>query len=351
MKFSIEQIAQMLGGEVIGDKTKSVSKISKIEEAGGDALSFLANLKYENYLYTTGAGAVIVNRDFEPKKEVKTTLIKVDDAYSAFTSILEQYQSYMMAARVGVEEPSYIGEGSEVGEEGYRGAFSYIGKNCKIGKFVKIFPHAAIGDNVEIGDYTIIDAGAKIYSNSVIGKECVIHANAVIGSDGFGFAPQKDGSYKAIPQLGNVVLEDQVSIGANTVVDCATMGSTIIRKGAKLDNLIQIAHNAEIGEDTVIAAQSGVSGSSKIGKNCMIGGQVGVAGHLAVADRTILAAKTGIGKSVSSPGQVLMGAPGFDQKSFLKSFAHFRRLPDMEQRLSDLEKNIQNSTTENKGDE
>ncbi|BDD08977.1 UDP-3-O-acylglucosamine N-acyltransferase [Fulvitalea axinellae] len=346
MEFSVEQIAQMLGGEIVGDKDTKVSKLGKIEEADGDSISFLANLKYENFLYTTNAGAVIVNRDFQPKKEHRTSLIKVDDAYTAFTRLLEEYQKFMKAMKVGTEEPSYIGQGSKVGTNAYRAAFSYIGDNVTIGDDVKIYPHASIGDNVTIGDGTTIDAGAKIYSGSVIGKNCYIHAGAVIGSDGFGFAPQADGSYKAIPQLGNVILEDNVSVGANTVVDCATMGSTVIRNGSKLDNLIQIAHNVEIGKNTAIAAQTGISGSTKIGDNCMIAGQVGIAGHLNIADKTILAAKAGVGRSIRKQGEIQMGAPSFKQTSYLKAYAMFKKLPDLVERIKNLEEKSLNSPTE-----
>ncbi|BDD03639.1 UDP-3-O-(3-hydroxymyristoyl)glucosamine N-acyltransferase [Aureibacter tunicatorum] len=343
MEFSVEQIAQMLGGEVIGDKSAKISKLGKIEEAGSNAISFLANLKYESHLYTSEAGAVIVNKDFEPKQEFTTTLIKVDDAYTAFTSLLEEYQKALKSSKVGVESPSFIGENVTEGENIYRGAFSYIGSQSTLGDGVKIYPHVYIGEHVIIGENSTIEAGVKIYPGTIIGKNCVIAAGSVIGSDGFGFAPQMDGTYKTIPQLGNVIIEDNVNIGANTVIDCATLGSTIIKQGVKLDNLIQIAHNVEVGKNTVIAAQTGISGSTKIGENCMFGGQVGLAGHLKMADRTMLAAQAGVSKSNNKEGEVLMGAPAFNSMKFFKSYAAFRKLPETVERLSKLEQKINES--------
>ncbi|MDJ1483457.1 UDP-3-O-(3-hydroxymyristoyl)glucosamine N-acyltransferase [Cytophagaceae bacterium YF14B1] len=340
MEFTIEQIAGMLKGSIEGNGSLLVNKLAKIEEATAGCLAFLSNQKYEPYLYTTEATAVIVGKDFEPKKEYTATLIRVDNPYLAFTVLLEQYQQYLMAAKVGIEQPSFIGDNSTTGNNIFRGAFSYIGSNCKIGNNVKIYPQAYIGDNVTIGDNTVIYAGAKIYSDIVIGNRCVVHAGAVIGSDGFGFAPQPDGSYRPIPQVGNVVLEDDVCIGANTVVDCATMGSTIIRQGAKLDNLIQIAHNVEIGKHTVIAAQSGISGSTKIGNYCVIAGQVGIVGHLQIADKTSFGAQSGVSKSIQKEGLKLQGSPAFDYKDNLRSLAVFRNLPQLQKRLEELEEKI-----------
>lgn len=345
MEFSVNQIAGILGGSVSGDGALKINSLGKIQEAKNGSISFLSNPKYENYIYDTEATAVIVNQDFQPKKTLKTTLIKVKDPYSSFTQLLEEYHKIISFQKIGVENPSYIGEGSTTGENVYRGAFSYIGNHVTIGTNVKIFPQAYIGDNVRIGDHTIIHPGVKIYAKTKIGSHCVIHAGTVVGSDGFGFAPQNDGSYKTIPQLGNVVIEDHVDIGANTVIDCATLDSTIIKKGVKLDNLIQIAHNVEIGNNTVIAAQTGISGSSKIGENCIIGGQVGIIGHLEVANRVSVAAKTGISKSVKTEGTVLMGMIGFERKQYLRAYAIFRNLPELQERLKELEEKILNSRT------
>ncbi len=328
----------LLGGEVAGNDTLAITGLAKIEEGQPGDISFLSNLKYEPHLYTTQASAVIVDRSFEPKKPVPSALIFVENSYSAFTRLLEEYHKQLIFARVGIEQPSYIGEGSEVGEQAYRGAFSYIGRNCQIGNNVKIFPHAYIGNNVRIGDNSIIHPGVRILDNCVIGQYCVVHPNAVIGSEGFGFAPQPDGTYKTIPQLGNVILEDFVNVGSNTTIDCATMGSTIIRQGAKLDNLIQIGHNVEIGKNTVIAAQTGVSGSTKIGDNCVVAGQVGFAGHLNIANGTKVGAQSGVGKSVDQEGTSINSSPAFGLKESMRSLAIFRRLPDLEQRLTKLEK-------------
>jgi UDP-3-O-[3-hydroxymyristoyl] glucosamine N-acyltransferase len=338
MKFTVKQIATLLEGEVTGNDTLTISGLAKIEEGQPGDISFLSNLKYEPFLYTTQASAVIVDRSFAPKKPVVASLIFVENSYSAFTRLLEEYYQQLSFARAGVEQPSYVGEGSQIGEYIYRGAFSYIGQNCQIGKNVKIYPHAYVGNNVRVGDNTIIHPGARILDNCIIGKNCVIHPNAVIGSEGFGFAPQLDGTYKTIPQLGNVILEDFVNVGANTTIDCATMGSTVIRQGAKLDNLIQIGHNVEIGKNTVIAAQSGVSGSTKIGENCVIAGQVGIVGHISVANGTKVGAQSGLSKSVKEEGTSLNGSPAFELKDSLRSLAVYRRLPELEQQVRKLEK-------------
>ena len=333
MEFTVKQIATLLGGEVAGNESLTITGLAKIEEGQPGDISFLSNLKYEPHLYTTQASAVIVDRSFEPKKPVASALIFVENSYSAFTPLLEEYHKQLIFARVGIEKPSYIGDGSQMGEQGYRGAFSYVGRNCQIGSNVKIYPQAYVGNNVRIGDNTIIYPGVRILDNCVIGRNCVIHPNAVIGSEGFGFAPQPDGTYKTIPQLGNVILEDNVNVGSNTTIDCATMGSTIIRQGAKLDNLIQIAHNVEIGKNTVIAAQTGVSGSTKLGDNCIIAGQVGFAGHLTIANGTKVGAQSGVGKSVEEEGTSLNSSPAFGLKESMRSLAVFRRLPDLEQRV------------------
>ncbi|NIJ53586.1 UDP-3-O-(3-hydroxymyristoyl)glucosamine N-acyltransferase [Dyadobacter arcticus] len=337
MKFTVSEIAQMLDGTIVGDDKITINSAAKIEEGRPGCISFLANSKYEPFIYSTQSSAVIVSRDFAPKKEISATLIYVDNAYTAFTILLEEYQKRMSNNKSGIEQPSFIGENSQIGEDCYRGAFSYIGKNCLIGDDVKVYPHVYIGDNVTIGDYSIIHPGARIYDNTVIGKNCSIFANTVIGSDGFGFAPQSDGTYKTIPQLGNVIIEDDVSIGSNSSIDCATMGSTIIRQGVKIDNLVQIAHNVEIGKNTVIAAQSGISGSTTIGEQCIIAGQVGITGHITVANNTKIGAQSGLGKSIKKEGLSLSGSPARDLNEHLRSMALTRRLPEMEDRLKDLE--------------
>lgn len=341
MEFTVSQIAAMLQGEVKGKGGDKVNMLAKIQEARPGQIAFLSNPKYEHFIYSTDASAVIVKRDFTPKKEIKTSLILVDDPYSSFTALLEEYHKLISFQKTGVEQPSFIGDGTTIGDNNYRGAFSYIGHKTKIGSNVKIYPHAYIGDNVTIGDNTILHSGVKVYSDTRIGNNCVIHSGTVIGSDGFGFAPQPDGTYKTIPQLGNVVIEDNVVIGANTVIDCATFygDSTFIRNGVKLDNLIQIAHNVEIGRNTVIAAQSGVSGSTKVGENCVIAGQVGVAGHLTIASNTSIGAQAGILKS-SKEGEKLMGSPAIDYKGYYRSYAVFKSLPDLSERLRELEKKL-----------
>jgi len=338
MEFTVNQIAAILQGEVIGDGNKKITTIGKIQDAPKGSITFLANPKYEKFIYSTTASAVLVRKDFKPEQTIKTTIIRVEDPYSSFTRLLEEYDKINSYSKTGVEEPSYIASDVKIGEKVYRGAFSYIGEKTKIGDNVKIYPHAYIGDGVTIGDNCILYSGAKIYAGSVLGNNCIIHSGVVIGSDGFGFAPQEDGSYKKIPQLGNVILEDNVEIGANTVIDCATLGSTVIKQGAKLDNLVQIAHNVEIGSNTVIASQSGISGSTKLGKNCVVAGQVGVVGHVEIADKVTLAAKTGLSRSVKQPGSVIFGYPAMDHKKYLRCHAVFRNLPELSQKVHDLEK-------------
>ncbi|WP_421826777.1 UDP-3-O-(3-hydroxymyristoyl)glucosamine N-acyltransferase [Larkinella sp.] len=342
MEFTVKQIAALLGGTVDGNESLKISQLSKIEEGKEGSISFLANLKYEQYLYTTAASAVIVNQSFQPRQPVQATLIFVDNSYSAFTKLLEQVNRLQPTEKIGVEQPSFIAETTRIGDRAYRGAFSYIGENCLIGSNVKIYPQAYIGNNVTIGDNTIIHTGARIIDNTVIGQHCVIKPNAVIGSEGFGFAPEPDGSYRAIPQLGNVIIEDNVSIGANTTIDCATVGSTIIRKGVKLDNLIQVGHNVEIGRNTVIAAQSGIAGSAKIGENCVIGGQSGITGHIVLANRTKVGGRSGVTKSVKEEGLSLNGMPAFDVKDSLRSALVFQRLPSLEKRIGVLENKLNN---------
>lgn len=342
MEFTVNQIAEMLGGNVEGDGNRKIGMLGKIQTAREGEISFLSNPKYENYIYKTKATAVIVKKDFKPKEKIKPALIFVDDPYTSFTVLLEEYHKFLNYSRTGIEQPSYIGADCLVGNQIYRGAFSYIGNNARIGNNVKIYPHAYIGDDVSIGDNTVIHSGVKIYSRTQIGSNCLIHSGAVVGSDGFGFAPQTDGSYKAIPQLGNVILEDHVNIGANVTIDCATLhgDSTIVAQGSKLDNLIQVAHNARIGKNTVIAAQTGISGSSVIGDNCIIAGQVGIAGHLNIANKTSIGAKSGLSKSITKEGQKIFGAPAFELKQYLKSYAVFKKLPDLETSLQELEKKI-----------
>ncbi len=342
MEFTVKQVAAMLGGEVKGEGAGKINMLAKIQDARKGQISFLSNPKYEQYIYTTQASAVIVKKDFIPRKEITTTLILVDDPYSSFTTLLEEYHKLVSFQKTGIEQPSFISEKSIVGKNIYRGAFSYIGHNVKIGDNVKIYPHTYIGDNVSIGNDTILHSNVRLYADTRIGNNCVIHAGTVIGSDGFGFAPQADGSYKTIPQLGNVIIEDNVCIGANTVIDCATLygDSTIIHEGVKLDNLIQIAHNVEIGKNTVIAAQTGISGSTKVGDNCIIAGQVGLAGHLVIANNTSIGAQAGISKSIKEEGQRIIGYPAFEIKDYFKSYAVFKRLPDLNDRLRELEKKV-----------
>ena len=342
MEFTINQVAGMLGGEVKGNGSDKINMLAKIQDARQGQIAFLSNPKYEQYIYTTQASAVIVKKDFVPKKEVSATLILVEDPYSSFTALLEEYHKLISFQKAGVEQPCFIGENSTVGNAIYRGAFSYIGNNVRIGNNVKVYPYTYIGDNAIVGDNTVLHPGVKIYADTKIGSNCVIHSGTVIGSDGFGFAPQGDGTYKTIPQLGNVIIEDNVTIGGNTVIDCATMfgDSTVVRKGVKLDNLIQIAHNVEIGKNTVIAAQSGISGSTKIGENCIVAGQVGIAGHLIIANNTSFGAQSGIGKSISKEGEKMMGSPAFDVKEYYKAYAVYKQLPGLNIRLRELEEKV-----------
>ena len=339
MEFSAEKIAEFLNGTVEGNPDATVNNISKIEEGKPGTLSFLANPKYTSYIYSTEASIVLVNKDFKSDKKIKTTLVRVDDSYEAFASLLELY-SQAKGQKFGIEDNSYIDTKATVGEDVYIAAFAYISAGAKIGNNVKIYPNVFIGDRAVIKDNTTIFAGAKIYDETIIGENCIIHAGVVIGGDGFGFAPTSDGNYKKIPQIGNVVIEDNVEIGANTTIDRATMGSTILRKGVKLDNLIQIAHNVEIGENTAIAALTGVSGSAKIGKNCMIGGQVGIAGHTKIADNIKVAAQTGIMSNIKEKGISLAGTPHMNIRDFFKSMLIFKKLPKLENQIQLIQKEI-----------
>lgn len=338
MNFTAEQIADILEGEVVGDPQIEVSKLSKIEEGEKGTLTFLANPKYTPYIYTTKASIAIVNRDFKPEQSISLTLIKVDDAYKSFSKLLEYY-NHIKLNKSGIELPSSIGDNATIGEDVYIGAFSYLGKNVVIGDNVKIFPNTYIGDNVTIGDSTILFSGTKIYSECIIGSYCVVNSGSIIGADGFGFAPNDKGEYTKIPQIGNVLIEDFVDVGAGTTIDRATLGSTIIRKGVKLDNQIQIAHNVEIGKNTVIAAQTGIAGSTKIGQNCQIGGQVGIAGHLIIGNGVKIQAQSGIGRNVKD-NEVLQGSPSFSYGDWNKSYVYFKNLPKLAKTVSDLEKKI-----------
>jgi UDP-3-O-[3-hydroxymyristoyl] glucosamine N-acyltransferase len=337
MKFTAQQIAEALSGTVEGNPSVEVSSLSKIEEGKKGTLTFLANPKYAQYIYHTEASIVIVNEDFIPEKEITATLIKVKDAYSAFAQLLELYQQ-SKEKKTGISKSAFIADSATIGKDVYIGAFVSIGDHAVIGDHAMIYPHTSIGNHCKIGKATKIFSGANIYDECEVGNECTIHAGAIIGADGFGFAPQDDNVYNKVPQIGNVIIEDQVEIGANTTIDRATIGSTIIRKGAKIDNLIQIAHNVEVGENTVIAAQTGISGSTKIGKNCMIGGQVGIIGHLLIADGVKIAAQAGVGKSITEENAIVEGSPAFNIRDYQRSYVHFRRLDTLVKRVNELER-------------
>ncbi|AWX46032.1 UDP-3-O-(3-hydroxymyristoyl)glucosamine N-acyltransferase [Flagellimonas maritima] len=339
MKFTATQIAGILEGEVDGNPQIAVHKLSKIEEGETGSLTFLANPKYTSYIYSTKASITIVNKDFVPEQSISTTLIKVEDAYKSFSKLLEYYNQ-VKNNKIGIESPSFIAESVVYGEGFYLGAFSYLADNVEIGKNVKIYPNVYIGDNVTIGNNVVVFAGAKIYSESIIGNDCVIHSGAIIGADGFGFTPNDKGEYTKVPQTGNVILEDNVDVGAGTTIDRATLGSTMLRKGVKLDNQIQIAHNVEIGEHTAIAAQTGIAGSTKIGKNCLIGGQVGIVGHITIGDRVKIQAQSGIGRNVKDD-EVLQGSPALNYGDYNKSYVHFKNLPKLVDKISNIEKKVE----------
>lgn len=337
MQFTAAQIAILLNGKVEGAAEVTVSSFGKIEEAQEGQLTFLANPKYEEYLYTTNASVAIVNDSYELRQPVKPTLIRVPDAYTAFAQLLSKYQEMATQQLRGIQQPCYIASSAKIADDVYVGAFAYIGENVKIGEGSKIFPHSFIGDNVIIGKACLLHPSVKVYHDCELGNNVIVHAGTVIGSDGFGFAPQADGSFKKVPQIGNVVIEDHVEIGANTTIDRATMGSTHIKAGAKLDNLIQIAHNVEVGNSTVIAAQAGVSGSTKIGNNVMIGGQAGLVGHIQIADGSKINAQSGVSKSLKEQYSAVTGSPAADYTSALRSQAVFRNLPQLEKRIQELE--------------
>ncbi|HEY1039791.1 MAG TPA: UDP-3-O-(3-hydroxymyristoyl)glucosamine N-acyltransferase [Bacteroidia bacterium] len=343
MEFSAEQIAGLLGGTVDGDAKITVNNLSKIEEGKPGTLSFLANPQYTNYIYSTDASIVVVNKTFVPEKPIKSTLVRVDDAYGSFAKLLELY-TQLKGDKKGIEQPSFIHPTAKIGTDCYIGAFAYVGENAVIGNNTKIYPQSYVGDNVKIGNNTTLFAGVKVYHECVIGNHCTIHASSVIGSDGFGFAPNNGEVYNKVPQIGNVVIEDHVEIGSNTSIDRATLGSTILRKGVKLDNLVQIAHNVEIGENTVIAGQTGVAGSTKVGKNCMIAAQVGIIGHIKIADEVKIAGQSGIGNTIDKVGEIVQGSPAYSIGDYKRSYVLFRGLPKMNDKLREIEKKINDIT-------
>ncbi|MBK6397252.1 MAG: UDP-3-O-(3-hydroxymyristoyl)glucosamine N-acyltransferase [Bacteroidetes bacterium] len=339
MEFTARQIADLLKGKIEGKEDAKVYRLDKIEEGAEGGLTFLANPKYTPFIYTTKASVVIVDHTFVAEQTVSSTMIRVENAYQSFVQLLEIYNQ-IQRDKKGIEQPSFVSTTATLGKDIYIGAFAYIGNNVKVGNNVKIYPQVYIGDNVSIGDNTTLFAGARIYSDCIIGKDCTIHSGTIIGADGFGFTPNSANQYNKVAQIGNVILEDHVDVGANTTIDRATLGSTIIRKGVKLDNLIQIAHNVEIGENTVIAAQTGVAGSTKIGKDCMIGGQVGIVGHITIADKVKIAAQSGIGSSITNEGEILQGSPAFGIGDYKRTYVVFRKLPALEKRIQELEQMI-----------
>lgn len=346
MQFTAKEIGGLLKGTVEGDDSVAVNQLAKIEEASAGSLTFLSNPKYENYLYTTHASIVIINNDYKLTSPIKPTLIRVENAYSSMTILLDLYTKIRLG-KTGIEQPSFIHPTAKIGENAYIGAFAYIGQDAVIGDDCKIYPHTYVGDGVTIGNNALLFSGVKIYFDCKIGNNAIIHSGAIIGSDGFGFAPQADGTYNKISQTGNVVLEDDVEIGANATIDRATMGSTIIRKGTKIDNLVQIAHNAEIGKNTVIAAQTGISGSTKIGEQVLIGGQVGIAGHLQIANGTQFSAQTGVNSSITEEGKTWGGSPYMPYKDYLRAHAILRKLPDLDKKIDVLDKAIKNILKDN----
>jgi UDP-3-O-[3-hydroxymyristoyl] glucosamine N-acyltransferase len=341
MQFTAKQIAGLIEGKIEGNPEVAVSSFGKLEEATEGQLAFLANPKYEEFLYSTQASIIIVNNSLELEKEINATLIRVPDAYSSFAVLLTEYAKIVRENLTGIQQPVYIDATARMGENVFIGAFSYLGENVILGNNVKIYPQVYLGNNVTVDDGSVLYPGVKIHHDCVVGKNVAIHAGSVIGGDGFGFAPQPDGSFKKVPQIGNVVVEDNVEIGANSSIDRATIGSTMIRSGAKLDNLIQIAHNVEIGQNTVIAAQSGISGSTKIGKNVMIGGQAGIVGHIQIADGSKINAQSGVSKSIKTPNTAVTGSPAFDYGHALRSQILSRNLPEIEKRLKDLEQMVE----------
>lgn len=339
MEFTAQQIADFLQGQVEGDPQVKVNTISKIEEGSPGSLTFLANPAYTPHIYTTGASIVLVNKDFKAEKELSATLVRVENAYQSLAQLLNLYQQ-SLPQKKGISSLASVSKSAQLGENLYLGEFAVIGDNVIIGKNVKIYPQCYVADNVVIGDDSVLFPGVKIYQNCVIGKGCTLHSGAIIGADGFGFAPQSDSNYMKVAQIGNVILEDHVEIGANTTIDRATMGSTVIKKGVKLDNLIQVAHNVQIGENTVIAAQTGIAGSSKVGKNCMIGGQVGISGHISIGDEVKIAAQSGLSSNIRN-GKIIMGSPAFDHDKYVKAYIHFRNFDKLVKKIEDLEAKVE----------
>jgi len=340
MRFKARDIAKILNAAIEGDQDIEISGISKIEEGKPGTLSFLANPQYEKYIYDTTASIVLVSNDFTPSQKISSTLIRVKDPYEAFATLLGLYNK-QKHNKAGIEDHSFVDESAETGEGVYIGAFAYIGKNVKIGNNVKIYPHVYIGDNSAIKDDVILHSGVKVYDNCEIGNNCILHSGVIIGGDGFGFASRSDNNYKKVPQVGNVIIGNYVEIGSNTTIDRATIGSTIISDGVKLDNLIQIAHNVEIGDNTVIAAQTGISGSTKIGKNCMIAGQVGIIGHLRIADNVKIAAQSGVARSIEEKGATVQGSPAYTYNQYQRSYVVFRSLPEMKKMIEIMEKELE----------
>ena len=343
MQLTAHQVGVLLDGTVEGNPGVAINQLSKIEEAQSGSLSFLANTKYEQYVYTSQASVIIVNDDFIPSQPVSATLIRVKNSYSAFSVLLEKYEEIIKSNKNGIEEYSFIHPTAKLGKDVYIGSFAYIGSNVKIGDGSKIYPNSYVADNVIIGKDVTLYAGVKVYFNCEIGDKSIIHSGAIIGADGFGFVPDGEGGYRKVRQIGNVIVEEEVEIGSNTTVDRATMGSTIIRKGVKLDNLIQIAHNVEIGANTVIAAQTGISGSTKIGENCVIGGQVGIVGHITIANGSNIGAKSGVNNSIKEENMSWNGVPLGTYRDSLKTQVVMKRLPELEKRIQELEKIIKDT--------
>lgn len=341
MQFSVKQIGELLKAEIDGDERVQISSLSELQNAGEGDISFFSNKKYESLLYESKASAILVPKDFVPDKQLNTVLLKVEDSYSSFAQLLMMAESYVVPEKSGIEQPSYISESATVGEDCYIGAFSYIGANAKIGNGTKIYPNVHIGENVIIGEDCILYPGAHVMFNCQLGNNVTLHSGAIIGADGFGFAPQKDGSYIRIPQIGNVILEDYVSIGANATVDRATVSSTIIHKGVKLDNMVHIAHNCEVGDHTVMAAQAGIAGSVTIGKNCMFGGQSALSGHISIADNNKIGPKSALMVNVKDGGNSFLGSPGVDARDFFRIHASSKRLPDLIKKVQQLEKKLE----------
>ncbi|HQN98040.1 MAG TPA: UDP-3-O-(3-hydroxymyristoyl)glucosamine N-acyltransferase [Bacteroidales bacterium] len=335
MEFTAHELAALLNAEVEGDPDIKINNLAKIEEASPGTLTFLANPKYIPFIYTTKASMVLVSKDFIPEHPVKPILLRVENPYVAFAFLLEKFNQIFLN-RKGISPQAFIHPNAHIGQNVYIGEFAYIGEDTEIGDEAKIYPLTYVGDHCKIGEKSTLFAGVKVYSMNIIGKECTLHSGVVIGADGFGFAPQGN-DYQKVPQIGNVIIEDHVEIGANTTIDRATLGSTVVHKGVKLDNLIQVAHNVEIGENTVIASQTGISGSTKIGANCMIGGQVGIIGHITIADEVKIAAQSGIGSSITQKGAIVQGSPAFEYKKYQKSYVHFRNLHQLYEKINQLE--------------